>query len=81
MLCLLRAIIEIIEIIAIIEIIEIIEMIEIMDDNFDFVCVSLAFKILYKTRSLFNAFSPQKGGLSEMMMMMMMMMMNITIPF
>jgi len=33
-----------------------------MDDFFDFVCVSLAFKILYKIGSLFNVFFSAKGG-------------------
>jgi len=63
-------IIRIIEIINIIEIIEIMEIMEItaimgitddMDDNFDFVCVSLAFNILFKSGSLFKCFLLRKG--------------------
>ena len=39
------------------------EITDVMDDIFYFVCVSLAFKVLYKACSLFHAFFSAKGGL------------------
>ena len=51
-------IMEIMEITEITEIMEIMGITDDMDDNFDLVCVSLAFQILYSIGSRFNVFSP-----------------------
>ena len=58
-------IMEIKEITEIMEIMEIMQITDDMNDNVDFVRVSLAFEILYDICSLFYVLSPQRGPFGD----------------